>query len=103
VKEQTPAPAVAQPAAAQAASAPAPLARNVLDLVFDAGITAAQILADPNAKIAMTQRLVKLKKDLANKGRTEIFNALYQNWAGETDPTYKDVLLAVMEAVPPGG
>jgi hypothetical protein len=96
--------APAQPAGAPpAASAPAPLAKPVLDLVFDAGITAAQSLADSNAKIAMTQRLAKLKKDLAHKGRTEIFNALYQKWASENDSTFKDVLLAVMEAVPAAG
>jgi hypothetical protein len=107
VKDQAPATAgtsTTAPAATPAATAPPPpLARDVLDPAFGAGINAAQVLAEPNARIAMTQRLLKLKKDMANKGRTEVFNALYQTWAAEIDPTYKDVLLAVMEAVPSGG
>jgi hypothetical protein len=85
--------------AADAAAAPAPMDQADLDNIFKIGLNAAQSITDNNAKIAMTQRLLKLKKGLAGKTRTDVFNAIYQDWAKDTDPNYRDVLVSIMEAI----
>lgn len=81
-----------------AASKPVPVDQAVLDKVISVGVTAAQSISDSNARIALTQRLFKMKKDLMDKTSTDTFNAFFQVWQQEPNPLIKDVWETIIQA-----
>lgn len=89
-----------QKPAVQAATggvAPAPQAK--LDQLISSGIEAGRSIPDADAKIKLTQRLFKMKRDLTNKTSTDIFNTFFQAWEQEPDPLIKQVWETIMQAI----
>lgn len=91
--------ATVTPPAPGSASKAEPMDSAAFNKVINSAITSATAIQDPGIRIAITQRLLTMKRDLTGKTRTDIFNAFFLEWDKATDQETKQVLETILPVI----